>query len=125
MAKVAFAFLFSVVLVMSIRTAIAADAPAPAESGGWSPLADKVEGVFKPDDEDDQGSPTGAVDQIRQVAGPAYTSMRGSAQALASQASQAMENAKQDTVTWGDWFKHKLGLVHIIQFPPMDLVSCL
>lgn len=110
MAKVALMFVFLIVLVVSIGMAIGADAPAEGASG-WSALADKVGSVFGSDDEDDTASPSpaAAVGQIRQAAGPALASMRGSAQAFASEASQAMDNAKEETVGWGDWFKHKLG----------------
>ncbi|OWM75062.1 uncharacterized protein LOC116215428 [Punica granatum] len=113
MAKVAFMFVFSLVLVMSIRTVIGADAP--SESGGWSAMADKIGGVFSPNDDDNKGrSPTGAaMDQVRQAAAPTVHGMRGAAQAFASQASQAVDTAKQDTATWGDWLKHKLGAMNI------------
>lgn len=107
MAKVAFMFLSSLVLVMSIRMVTSADAP--TGGSGWSALADKVGGVFNSNDVDDNGSPAVAADQIGQAAAPASASMRGASQAFSNQASQAMEDAKQETVTWGDWLKHKLG----------------
>lgn len=107
MAKVAFMFMLSLVLLMSIRSVTGAEGPTTA--GGWSPVADRVGGVTSPDDVDDNGSPTRAVDQIGQAAGPALASMRGAGQAFASQASQAADQARKETVTWGDWLKHKLG----------------
>ncbi|KAK4751021.1 hypothetical protein SAY87_004503 [Trapa incisa] len=121
MAKVALVSLYSLVLVMLIRTAIAENSPAPAHSSAdsssiWSSMADKVGSVFSKDDDDDQGSspsPTGAIDQIHHAPGPAYVSMRGSAQAFASHTSHAAEAAKKETSTWGGWFKDKIGAMNI------------